>query len=103
RRGACEPRGHEPDPRADRREPRARPPRRGPGGARPTLRARRLEAPGARVEAAALVRRSRLARYRRLVPREPSLVGADQVGRVTPLLRGAVRGAVAGLTAHDRP
>ena len=82
RRGSREHRGHAPDPRADRRRPVADPPRRGSRRPRPALRDRRREAAGARLGAAALVRRGRPARHRRLVPRQPRLVGADQVRRL---------------------
>ena len=102
RRGPREPRGHPSDPRADRRRSVADPPRRGPRGTRPALRDRRHEAPRARLEAGALVRRGRSARDRRVVPREPRMVGADQVRRVPPLLRGAVRGAASGLALRRR-
>src|SRR6185437_726924 len=43
--------------------------------------------------AGALVRRGRARGHGRVVPREPRLVGADQVGRVPALLRAAVRHA----------
>ena len=46
----------------------------------------------------ALVRRGRASRHRRLVPRQPRLVGADQVGRVPRLLRRAVRKPAQGLS-----
>ena len=46
---------------------------------------------GARLDAGALVRRRRPRGDGRLVPREPRLVGADQVRRVPRLLRAAVR------------
>ena len=53
--------------------------RRGPPRPRPPLRARRRQAPFARLVAFALLR-GRARGNGRLVPREPRLVGADQVG-----------------------
>ena len=79
-------------------DPVARPPRRGSGGARPAVRARRFEAPSARLGAPALVRRGRPPCDGRLVSRESLLVGADQVGRVPRLLRRAVRKPAQGLS-----
>ena len=46
---------------------------------------------GSRLEAAALLRQGRPRRDRRLVPRAPRVVGADQVRRLQALLRAAVR------------
>ena len=60
----------------------------------------KLRAP--RVGAGALVRRDGPPRDGRLVPRQPRVVGADQVRRLPPLLRGAVRHAASGLTAARR-
>ena len=98
RQGAREPRPHAPHPRADRRRRVARPPRRGPARPRPPLLARRLEAP----RRSAGRRRARSARRAgrdgRVVPRQPRLVGADQVRRLPRVLREAVRRA-AGLAA----
>ena len=48
---------------------------------------------------AALVRRGRARGDGRLVPREPRVVGADQVRRLPPLLRDAVRGAAQRLSS----
>ncbi len=78
---------------ADRRRRVADPPCRGPARARPPLRARRREAACARLEPGALVRRGWPRAHRRVVSREPRLVGADQVGRVPRVLRDAVRSA----------
>ena len=83
-------------------DPSLDPPRRGPRRPRPPLRGRRREAPRARLGAGALVRRGRPARHGRLVPRQPRLVGADQVGRVPRLLRRAVRKPTQGLSASYR-
>ena len=79
-----------------------RPARRGSRGPRPPLRDRRREAAGARLVAGALLRRDGTARDRRLVPLEPRLVGADQVGRLPALLRGAVRSAASGVARRRR-
>ena len=81
----------------------ADPARRGPRRSRPPLRDRRREAARARLGAGALLRRERSARDRRLVSRQPRLVGADQVGRVPALLRGAVRDAAPGVSASAPP
>ena len=72
-------------------------------GPRPPLRARRLEAPRARLGAGALVRRDGPPRTVDWYRDEPRVVGADQVRRLPPLLRGAVRRAAAGVTVvRDR-
>ena len=67
---------------ADRRRPDARPPGRGPAGhdRRYSLDTSKLRALGWSPQT--LVRRGRSARDRRLVSRQPRLVGADQVRRV---------------------
>ena len=53
---------------------------------------------GARLGARALVRGGRAAGDGRLVPLQPGLVGADQVGRLSRVLRRAVRQPTQGLT-----
>ena len=78
-------------PRSDRSKPGPRPPCRGPARPRPPLRRRLVQAARARLGACSLVRRRRAGGDGRVVPREPRLVGADQVRRVPPLLRRAVR------------
>ena len=61
---------------------RPRPPRRRPPRPRPALLGRLEQAQRARLDAEALVRQRRPRGDRRLVPREPRLVGADQVRRL---------------------
>ena len=60
-------------------------------GPRSPLRRRLVQAARARLVARALVRHGRAGGDGRVVSREPRVVGADQVRRVPPLLRRAVR------------
>jgi dTDP-glucose 4,6-dehydratase len=88
------------DPRTHRRRRVAHPPGRGPTGPRSALLARHDEAARAGLGTRARARR-RTACHSRLVPRQPRLVGADQVRRVPRVLPPAVRGAtqLVGLAA----
>src|SRR5205823_14526406 len=82
-------RGDAPDPRPDRREPGSRPAGRGPPRARPALLGRLLEGDGARLAPRARLRR-RARRDCGMVPREPRVVGADQVRRLPRVLPAPV-------------
>ena len=85
--------GRPADPRPDRRLAGSRPPRRGPSRPRPPLRGRLRQGSRARLGSRAQLQGRRARGDGRLVPREPGLVGADQVRRVPRVLRRAVRQA----------
>ena len=100
--GAREPRGRAPHPRPDGRLAGPRAARRRPSRPRSALLGRFVEAARPRLAAGALVRRGWPRGDGRVVPGEPRVVGADQVGRLQAVLRAAVRHPARRLAARPR-